>query len=381
MNIPRYINIEQSIKPGSVLLLLGPRRSGKTTLLTCFRNTTKKSVVFYRGDNLSVQHNFSITEEGNLAKLVGNSDVLVIDEAQMIPNIGKSLKLLVDTRPNLSIVVTGSSAFELAGQLGEPLTGRKHTHYLLPIAVAEFVSDSPTPEYFAQKSLDEFLVYGSYPSTLTHSTTPEKEEFLDELINSYLLKDILAFQEIKGSYKLLQLLNLIAHQVGSEVSLSELGSALGIDRKTVERYLDLLEKTFVIFRLGGYSRNLRSEVTKMAKYYFYDNGVRNAIIHNFNPLSIRDDVGLLWENFIVSERQKRRLYYGPSANQYFWRTWKGSEIDLVEERDGKLFGYECKWSTRKQVVAPKEWLETYGNESTWQIINPETFYPFVVPEN
>lgn len=379
MNIPRYIDIDTTLRPGSALVLLGPRRSGKTTLLTNFLKTTNRKVAFYRGDEMSVQHNFSIADSAHLAGLVGDNEVLAIDEAQMIPRIGNSLKLLIDTQPELSIVVTGSSAFELNGQLGEPLTGRKHTRYLLPISLSEYAGLSSTPRITIADTLESLLIYGMYPSTLTADTPSAKVEYLSELINSYLLKDILTFQEVKGSRKLLQLLVLLSHQIGSEVSLTELGTSLEIDRKTVERYLDLLEKTYVIFRLGGYSRNLRSEVTKMAKYYFYDNGVRNALINNFNALEIRDDIGKLWENYTVSERYKRRLYYGPRANQYFWRTWKGGEIDLIEERDGKLYGYEMKWSARKKPLrSPTEWTETYGTEATWQCITPDELYDFTV---
>lgn len=377
MLIPRYINIESSLKPGSVLVVLGPRRSGKTTLITQFLETTTRNVAFYRGDELSVQHNFSLTSSEQLAPLVGDNEVLVIDEAQMIPNIGKSLKLLVDTHSRLSIVITGSSAFDLIGQVGEPLTGRKHTQYLLPVALSEYTAESKTPELDSKKQLSNLLIYGMYPTVLTADAPSDKEEFLSELIDSYLLKDILTFQDIKGSRVILQLLNLIAYQIGSEVSLTELGSSLNIDRKTVERYLDMLEKTYVVFRLGGYSRNLRSEVTKMSKYYFYDNGVRNAVINNFNPLDIRNDVGQLWENYVISERQKKRLYYGPRANQYFWRTWKGSEIDLIEERQGKLFGYEIKWSEKnKSLKPPKEWVEAYADQANWSVITPDTLYDF-----
>ena len=302
-----------------------------------------------------------------------------IDEAQMIPNIGNTLKLLVDTRPDLSVIVTGSASFELAGQIGEPLTGRKRTRYLLPVATGEYFSRSKTPRADFKRSLEELLIYGMYPSALTAPDAAAKTEFLKELADSYLLKDILTFQEIKGSRFILRLLNLLAYQIGSEVSLSELGSSLGIDRKTVERYLDLLEKSYVIFRLGGYSGNLRNEITKMSKYYFYDNGIRNTLINNFNSLDIRNDVGQLWENFVISERQKRRLYWGPSANQYFWRTWKGSEIDLVEERAGMLYGYEIKWTPRdKPRQAPKEWPATYGSQAEWVIITPDEFYDFAV---
>ncbi|MES2971802.1 MAG: ATP-binding protein [Patescibacteria group bacterium] len=377
MQLQRYIDIEKELMPGKALVLLGPRRSGKTTLLKSFMATTKTKFVHYVGDSLSVQNDFAYTETDNLRKLVGDNQVLIIDEAQMIPNIGRSLKLLVDVMPEVTVVVTGSSAFELSGQIGEPLTGRKRTSYILPMSVSELVGESRTPEHDLSKALPNLLVYGMYPSSVTAKNDDQKREFLQELVDSYLLKDILEFQQVKGSRILLQLLNLLAYQVGGEVSATEIGGNLRIDRKTVERYLDLLEKAFIIFRLGGLSRNMRSEVTRKPKYYFYDLGVRNAVIGNFNPLEIRNDIGQLWENFAVVERLKKRSYYGPHANQYFWRTWKGSEIDLVEERDGKYFGYEMKWNTKKAVLAPKEWLANYGDQVEWELITPERFLAFV----
>lgn len=378
MLIQRYIDIDKSLTPGKVLVLLGPRRSGKTTLLNSFLDSTTKSTVFYMGDELSVQNNFSQADSNILSPLIGTSDVLVIDEAQMIPNIGSVLKLIVDSNPKLSIVVTGSSAFELAGQVGEPLTGRKRTQYLLPISVDEYSKTSTTPQHFITENLHELLIYGMYPNVLNTVDNTEKVEFLRELVDSYLLKDVLAFQEVKGSAVLLKLLNLLAYQIGNLVSLKEIGASLGLDRKTVERYIDILEKAYIIFRVGGYSRNLRSEITKMSKYYFYDNGVRNALINNHNVLDIRNDVGQLWENFVISERLKTRNYYGPRANQYFWRTYKGSEIDLIEERDGCLYSYEVKWSSKKKPEnAPKEWVDSYNEQSSWKIINPDNFYSFV----
>ncbi|PID30682.1 hypothetical protein CSA80_04535 [Candidatus Saccharibacteria bacterium] len=380
MYIQRYLDLEQSIQPGKVLILLGPRRSGKTTLLKNFISHTARKTVTYRGDELSVQISFSAPDSKVLQPLVGHANVLVIDEAQMIPNVGRSLKLIVDTMPHLSVVATGSSAFELTGQLGEPLTGRKETRQLLPIALHEQLGNAVTPELDVSSKIQDYLRFGMYPSVLTTKSLAQKEKFLAELVDSYLLKDILTFQEIKGSRTILQLLVLLAYQIGNEVSLSELGSSLQIDRKTVERYLDLLEKSFVIFRLGGYSRNLRSEVTKKAKYYFYDIGIRNAIIHNHNALNLRNDVGQMWENFAVVERLKRRLYWGPSANQYFWRTWQGAEVDLVEERGGKLYGYECKWSTTKKHSPPPAWLATYPDTAEWSLVTPETVTSFAFPE-
>lgn len=377
MLIKRYLNIDEEITQGKVLVLYGPRRVGKTTLLQEYLKVTSRPYVFLRGDELRVQHAFSQPDTKILSPFVQNTELLLIDEAQMIPNIGKSLKLLVDTHPELLVIVTGSSSFELAGQVGEPLTGRKRTKYLLPISVPELFADKPAPAYELSLRLDELLIFGMYPDVLTVESKDAKTDFLAELVDSYLLKDILAFQEVKSSRILLQLLNLLAFQIGNEVSLNELSSRLEIDKKTVARYLDLLEKSYIVFRLGGLSRNLRTEVTKKAKYFFYDTGVRNAVIGNFNTLEMRNDVGQLWENFVVVERLKRRLYYGPRANHYFWRTWKGSEIDLVEEREGKYFGYEMKWKQKVTMHVPREWIETYPKEANWQIITQKNLWGFL----
>jgi predicted AAA+ superfamily ATPase len=375
MNIVRYINLGQELTPGKTLVLLGPRRVGKTTLLTDFLSDSKEAAL-YRGDELSTQQAFDKPDSTILRSHIGKANILAIDEAQAIANIGQSLKIINDTMPELSVIVTGSSSFELAGQVGEPLTGRKSTRYLLPISLSELVVKENVPASTFKKILPQLLVYGMYPNSLTSRANSERRDFLRELIDSYLLRDILTNQEVKGSRTLFQLLVLLSYQIGNEVSLNELGSSLGIDKNTVARYLDLLEKSYVIFRLGGFSRNLRSEVTRTAKYYFYDVGVRNAIINNFNELEIRDDVGQLWENFIVVERLKFRLYTKLYANQYFWRTWKQNEVDLVEERSGKLYGYEMKWKD-KRTSAPDEWLSTYKNKASWEVITPSNALGFV----
>ncbi|MEI6054091.1 MAG: ATP-binding protein [Candidatus Saccharibacteria bacterium] len=369
MNINRYLSIEDQLEPGKTLILFGPRRVGKTTLLSEYMKNSKDSIVSYRGDEIATQHSFEVADSTSLKPLIGTANVLVIDEAQAIPNIGQSLKIINDTMPDLSVVVTGSSSFELAGQIGEPLTGRKTTRYLFPIALNELLANETAPKQKFQSILSQLLVYGMYPNAITAETNEKRAEFLRELVDSYLLRDILAYQEVKGSRTLLQLLILLAYQIGNEVSYTELGSSLGIDKNTVARYLDLLEKSYIIFRLGGFSRNLRSEVTRKAKYYFYDIGVRNAIINNFNSLETRNDIGKLWENFIIVERLKTRTYNNIYANQYFWRTWKQNEIDLIEERDGKLFGYEMKWKD-KAISAPYEWKESYGEISEWHLVNP-----------
>jgi predicted AAA+ superfamily ATPase len=286
-----------------------------------------------------------------------------------------ALKILVDQVPTLSVIATGSSSFELAGQTGEPLTGRRRTLTLHPIALSEMLSLNNRHEL--RERLGELLVFGSYPEVLQAPTQAEKIETLVEIANAYLLKDILAFDRVRNSRTLLSLLSLLAFQVGNEVSLNELATQLSVDVKTVGRYLDLLEKSFVLFRLSGFSRNLRNEVTNRAKYYFYDTGIRNAVVAQFNRLDQRNDAGQLWENFALVERLKQRTYFGPYANAYFWRTYDQQELDLVEEREGKLFGYEFKWSTRKTVSAPRSWHGAYPN-AEFQLITPENYLDFLL---
>lgn len=376
MEIARYLNIKKELRPGKTLVLFGPRRVGKTTLLEELINNSKERIAAYKGDEISTQHAFEIADSTILKPHVGSAKILAIDEAQAVPGIGQTLKIINDTMPDVAVIVTGSSSFELAGQVGEPLTGRKTTRYLFPVSLSELLAGETIKERVFQQKLSGLLVYGTYPNAITAENDQDRAEFLRELVDSYLLRDILTYQEVKGSRVLLQLLVLLAYQIGGEVSQTELGSSLGIDKNTVARYLDLLEKSYIIFRLGGFSRNLRSEVTKTAKYYFYDVGVRNAVINNFNPLEIRNDVGQLWENFIIVERLKARTYNKIYANQYFWRTWKQNEIDLIEEREGQLFGYEMKWKN-KTVSAPKEWQEAYPEGAHWQLVHPSNALSFL----
>ncbi len=374
--IKRHLSISKSLQNGKTLVVFGPRRTGKTTLLKEFALNYESPISLYNGDNLDTQKRFSYFDISKLKPLVGHANVLVIDEAQMIPNIGKSLKIINDEMPDVAVVVTGSASFELAGQIGEPLVGRKITKFLYPLSVQEIIQNSVTPQITFEEILPQLLVFGMYPNVITAQTNKEREIFLQDLVNSQLLKDVLMYQQVKSADFLLRLLNLLAYQIGGEVSLSELSVSLGVDRKTVERYLDLLEKSFIIFRVGGFSRNLRSEITKTARYYFYDIGVRNAVINNFNDLDIRNDVGQLWENFAIIERLKARSYNDIFANQYFWRTWGQSEIDLIEERDGIYHGYEMKWKPKKQK-APNEWTKAYEKSSTYKIISPDTFLDFL----
>ena len=371
-----YEPLEQYIHAGKVLLIYGPRRVGKTTILQNYLNNTPLKYKLDTGDNLRTQHILGSQEFKEILPYAEGYELIAIDEAQNIPNIGMALKILVDQRPDLKIVVTGSSSFELAGQVGEPLTGRKRTLTLYPLAQSELLSTHNRFEL--KENLEDILLFGSYPEVVMAKTREEKITALMEIANSYLVKDILAFDRIRNSKRLLDLLKLLAFQVGSEVSLSELGTQLGMDHKSVQRYLDLLEKAFVIIRLGGFSRNLRNEITKKEKYYFMDNGIRNALIAQFNSLSQRNDIGQLWENFFFIERLKYREYNAIYANRYFWRTYTQQEIDIVEERDGRLYGYECKWSPKKKVKVPKNWQDAYP-DSEFHVITPENYQDFVLP--
>lgn len=380
--IERTIDLGEYTKKGKTLVLYGARRTGKTTLLDKFilENQDSEKIVKFNGDNLSVQHNFSVNDITNLSKYTDGFDVLVIDEAQNIENIGKSLKILNDERKNLTIVVSGSSSFELRGQIGEPLVGRKTTLFLYPLSVEEIIT---APEIVNSRGgvpatlvwrqiLEQLMVYGFYPDSVMADNDTARSQFLLELVDSLLLKDILTFQDVKGSDVLLKLLRLLAFQIGGEVSMEELGSTLGISKNTVVRYLDLLEQAFIIFRLDGFSRNLRSEINKKSKYYFYDVGVRNAVINNFNTLDMRDDVGKLWENLVIVERKKFLEYTGDRRNLYFWRTWEKQELDLVEEKNGTLSAFEIKWNPNRTAVLPTQWITEYGS-TPFSVINPDSF--------
>lgn len=370
-----YEPLETHIQKGKALLIYGPRRVGKTTLLQSFLKNTSLKYKLDSGDNFRTQQILSSQDFEQILSYVEGYEMLAIDEAQNIPNIGMGIKIIVDQRPDIRVILTGSSSFELAGQVGEPLTGRKQTLTLYPLAQSELLSIYN--KFELRENLEHFLIYGSYPEVVQASTKKQKLDVITEISNSYLVKDILTFDRVKNSKTLLDLLKLLAFQVGSEVSLSEIGTKIGVDYKTVQRYLDLLEKAFVIIRLGGFSRNLRNEITNKSKYYFMDNGIRNSLIAQFNGLSQRNDIGQLWENFIFIERLKHRTYQSMYANIYFWRTYNQQEIDLVEDRDGKLHGYEMKWSAPKTLHAPQQWAEAYKN-SSYEIISPETYQKFIL---
>ncbi|HPK23204.1 MAG TPA: ATP-binding protein [Smithella sp.] len=359
--------------PGKVVVIYGARRTGKTTLLKEFLKDETKDHLLVNGEDITVHSYLSSQSVEKLTSFVGNAKLLIVDEAQKIPDIGINLKLIVDHLSGIRMVVTGSSSFDLARHTGEPLTGRKYTLKLFPLAQMEIGQIEKIHQ--TQAHLENRLIYGSYPEVVLMQDNQGREKYLKEIVSSYLYKDILELDGIRQSVKIIRLLQLLAFQIGKEVSLTELGTSLSMSKNTVERYLDLLEKAFVLHRLTGFSRNLRSEIIKNCRYYFLDNGVRNALINNFNPLSQRNDCGELWENYLIMERLKRQEYLDTPANNYFWRTYTRQEIDFVEERQGRLFGYEMKWGKAKPKP-PKLWQSAYP-ESSYELINRENYLKFI----
>lgn len=364
--------LQQLQQPQKVIIIYGPRRVGKTTLLHNYLES-KENYLLVSGEDIDVQHYLSSQSLEKLKSFVGKANLLVVDEAQKIPKIALNFKLLVDHMPNLQIVATGSSAFDLAQQVGEPLTGRKYTLQMFPLSQMEINSIETAAQTRAQ--LEQRLIYGAYPEVILMADNRDKREYLTELTMSYLYKDILEIEGVRKSSQLTHLLQLLALQIGKEVSLTEIGQQIGLNKGTVERYLDLLEKAFVLISVSGYSRNLRKEISKRARYYFYDLGVRNALIKQFNPLALRNDAGELWENYIVIERLKKQAYQQIYANNYFWRTYDQHEIDWVEERDGELFGYEIKWKAQREKP-PKAWREAYPS-AHFGVIQQDNYLDFI----
>ncbi len=375
--IPRLLErqIEDLLFRGRTIVLYGARRVGKTTLAKrILAQHPDKRTRYLNCDLLSVRRALGVEEATTLKAFIGDQDLVVMDEAQQIENIGLVLKILVDEYPDMQVLATGSSSFDLLNQAAEPLTGRMVRFELYPLALQELAGDQG---YSAiEPRLDFLLRYGTYPS-IVYLSEQEARVALDELVSNYLYRDALAFVGVRKSTVLIKLLELLARQVGQEVSYQELGQALGIDRRTVVSYIDLLEQCFVIFRLGAFSRNLRKEVTKSVKIYFYDLGVRNSLIQNFAPLSVRSDIGALWENFCIVERRKLLHYSRQFVNQYFWRTYDQKEIDYLEEVDGQVRGYEFKWSSTSKTKSPVEFLQAYPG-STIQRVDRGNYWQFLL---
>lgn len=369
-----YDQIEKHLVPNKALIIYGPRRIGKTTLVKNYLEKTPFKYKLDFGDNIRTQNILSSQDFNKILPYAEGYELLVLDEAQYIPNIGMGLKIIVDQIPGIRVLVTGSSSFELAGQVGEPLTGRKNTLTLFPIAQKEMLGE--VNKFELKERLEDFLIYGAYPEVVTATTRENKIKTVEEVVNSYLFKDILALEKIRSPQTLLDLLKLLSFQIGNLVSLNELANRLLVDVKTVARYLDILEKSFVIVSLSGLRRNLRREIGQKKKYYFLDNGIRNGVISQFNRFADRNDIGQLWENFIFSERLKKRSYDHLYANPYFWRTHDGAEIDLVEEGNGKYSGYEFGWQKEK-FTPPSVFLDNYQNSSV-KIINKENYLDFVI---
>lgn len=376
MYLPRYYEkLDDYLEPGKVLMLFGPRRVGKTTLLNNFLADTKLKYRLESGDNQRVHEQLSYQNFDDILDFAAGYELIAIDEAQTIPNIGMALKILADQRPDIKVVVTGSYGFDLNNKLGETLTGRLRKLTIYPIAQLELATTMSN--YDLRQTLSQRLIFGSYPNILTAKSDGDRQQLITEITDSYLLKDILTHENIKNSKIMRDLLRLLALQLGSQVSINELGTKLGLHNKTIEKYLGLLEKSFVILRLDGFSRNLRSEIKRMNKYYFYDLGVRNALLGAFAPLDQRTDTSALWENFLLIERKKFREYSGLFANEYFWRTYAKAEIDLIEEYAGKLHAYECKLTANNKLKAPNEWSQNYPG-SEFEIISNKNYLSFII---
>lgn len=376
--IPRLLEttIRRYLFRGRVVLIYGARRVGKTTLVKeLLAQYPDKQTRYLNCDDLAVQRALAVQEAVALKTFLGQQELVVLDEAQNVPAIGKTLKLLVDTYPEMQIIATGSSSFDLANQAAEPMTGRVYPFELYPLSLQEISGNQGV--LMLEQRLENLLRFGLYPEILEE---PEEEARLKlrELISNYLYKDVLMYAGVRKASVIANLLRLLALQLGNEVSYNELAQNLGIDRKTVVAYIDVLEQCFVIFRLTSFSRNLRNELSKSVKIYFYDVGVRNALLQAFNPLDVRTDVGALWENFCISERLKFNHYQRRSVNYYFWRTRAQKEIDYIEESNGEIHGYEFKWGEPKSFKPPKDFLAAYPG-STVERIDRSNYWRFLLP--
>jgi uncharacterized protein len=362
-------NILKKLQPNKVLIVFGARRVGKTVLVKEILERVNEPVLSLNGEDINVHDKLAIRSIENYRQILGSYKFLYIDEAQKIPEIGLKLKLMIDEIEGLKIIISGSSSFDIYKDAGEPLTGRKYSFNLFALSENEYNQIENSISKIDK--VRERMIFGNYPELLQLPDREDKVDYLNEMVSAYLLKDILVYENIRNSQKIFNLLRMIAFQIGGEVSLQELGKQLGISKNTVEKYLDLLSKVFILHKVEGFSRNLRKEITKNSRWYFLDNGIRNAVIANFNPIESRNDIGALWENYMISERLKFQEYKRLSSNNYFWRTYEQQEIDWVEERGGSLFGYEFKWNESK-VKIPSQWKDNYPN-SSFEVINKDNF--------
>ena len=364
--------IESRMYRGKVIVLVGPHQVGKTTLLNILKERTEKPFVYWNCDEPDIRKKLTASTSTMLASDIGKAELILIDEAQRVENIGLTVKLIADNMPDRQIVVTGSSALDLSNSVNEPLTGRKFEYCLLPVSAEEMINHTNATE--EKRLLEKRLLFGSYPDVINNPG--DEREILKNIVNSYLYKDIFAFQDVRRPEVIEQLLQAVALQIGSEVSFNELAGLLGLNILTVQRYIDLLEKSYVIFHLRSFSRNVRNELKKSRKIYFYDLGVRNALIGDFKPLALRTDTGALWENYLISERLKHNSYNSFYGKSYFWRTKQQQEIDYIEDTDGVLHAFEFKWNTAKQPNITQTFARNYP-QHTYRVINPDNYQSFV----
>lgn len=376
MYIKRIIaeKIAERMQPNRAVLIFGARRVGKTMLIKQITDGFAGKTMMLNGDDMDIQALLGDSSIANYQRLFSDVELLVIDEAQNIPDIGKKLKLIVDEIPGIKVIASGSSSFDLKNKTGEPLVGRATQFFLTPFSQAELSQTENVLD--TRRNIETRLIYGSYPDVVLAKSNVLREEYLRDLVDAYLLKDILSIDGLKNSSKMRDLLRLLSYQTGSEVSYDELGRQTGMSRNTVERYLDLLSKVYVIYRIGGFSRNLRKEVAKAGKWYFYDLGVRNAVINNFSPLAIRQDTGAIWENYIISERMKRNYNLRLNHELFFWKTYDRQEIDLVESAsDMSLEAFEIKWGD-KHPKCPVAFANAYP-DATFTVLNRDNYIDYI----
>jgi hypothetical protein len=364
--------INEKLFQGKAIIILGPRQVGKSTLLNMLEATLDIKILYLNCDNNDIKKQLTQAGINDLRRLIGDNKLVLIDEAQRVLDIGLTLKLITDQMPDIQLIITGSSSLDLSNLVNEPLTGRKFEYRLFPLSMKELVDHTGFIE--TNRNLTQHLIFGTYPDVVNNKGN--EPEILSNLVSSYLFKDVFMFQDIRKPEFIEQLLEALALQVASEVSFNELAQLLRTDAHTVQRYISLLEKAFIIFRLRSYSRNVRNEIKKSRKIYFYDNGVRNAILANYSPVSSRTDLGALWENFFISERIKFLHYNKMFAKHFFWRTTQQQEIDYLEEYNGELSAFEINWNPSKKVKFPLTFTRNYPEAKSY-IVNPENFWGFV----